>query len=534
MSSNDVAIVNGAVWAMTGEKDVYEAIRWRDGQIVAIGTAEEVLRGEVPSKVIDAQGSTVLPGLIDAHAHLEMLGYSWGIATDVRSSVVSSIEDIVSVLAEAAKTKPAGEWILGQGEHYQNFRLREGRFPDAAELDRVSLDHPVVYRSSYHVNIFNNAGLRALGLDENSPDAPGGRLEHDPSTGKLTGRTYDMWAAIGGPQWPIDELSAAMIDAQRRYASAGVTTVGDIPLHSHGMEALTHMASTDTLLLRVAAYPAVPSVLAESELEEFANRFISSDRLRLAGFKVFLDGGLTSSAAALYEDYPDMPGYRGELGHTPEGLARIVQEVERLGMQIAIHAIGDRALDMAIDSIAQNSSQGDMRHRIEHAGNVFVTAERISRLKELGIVPVPQASFIRTSALGYEQHLGRARVGTLMPFRDLKDAGLKTPGNSDALGITWDQHNPFLGIQALVERKASSGLDVEPEQALSLYEAIETYTVDSAYSLRWEDKIGTLEVGKLADVVLLDGKLEDLEKDQIGNATVASTWIAGEQVFSRS
>lgn len=538
--NEETCVVNARVNTMDSRGSVQEAFSFRDGRILNVGSRDAVLKASSGNaRIIDARGASVFPGLIDAHAHLEMLAYAWGLAVDCRSSRVSSIEEMVVRLREhAQKTKP-GEWILGQGEHFQNLKLKEGRFPDRDDLDRVSQEHLIVYRSSYHLNVFNTAALKALRVDESTPDAPGGRIERDPATGKLTGRTYDMYAPLQGPQSTVPSLVDAMVRVQEKYLSVGVTCIGEIPLHSHGLDGLLLMAAQGWGKLRAGIYPKYPTVVKEPDFKtrmlQEKLKSINGDKIKLCGIKLFSDGGLTSGAAALNDDYPNAPGYRGELAYSDEEMTRLIKEIDGAGFQVAIHAIGDRALDQAIEAIGKLPAERRkaMRHRIEHAGNLFMTDRRVQRLAELHIVPVPQPAFILTTALGYRKTLGTDRIGPLMPFKKLIEAGLIIPGNSDAIGITKDQHNPFPAIQASVARRTQSGEVVEADQAISVEQAFKMYTNWAAFALGWEDTMGSIEPGKVADFILLDRDPYALAPLELEKLSVTSTYIDGELVYSQ-
>ncbi|MEU9889966.1 amidohydrolase [Sphaerisporangium sp. NPDC051011] len=535
----DICVVNARVITMDGDSTVAGAFAFSGGRIIAVGTDQEVLAtaGE-RTRVIDVGGAAVVPGLIDAHSHLEMLAYAWEVAVDVRSTRVGSVREIVAVLAEAARDVPEGEWILGQGEHYQHLKLAEGVYPDRHDLDRVSTRHPVIYRASYHINVFNSLALDMLGVDDDTPDAPGGRIERDPETGVATGRTYDMFAPLNGPQAPVGVLAAAMRKTEERYSAVGVTAVGDIQLHTHALDALIENAESTELRLRAVAYPKLPTVLSDADVRSgtLKERFsgIDRERLSLGGIKIFLDGGLTAGAAALHEDYPERPGYRGELAYTDEEVCRLVALADENGLQIAMHAIGDRALDQAIAAVEALPAhrRGVIRHRIEHAGNMFMTAERIKRMAEAAIVPVPQPAFLLTTATGYLAHLGAERIGTVMPFRTLIDSSLPVPGNSDAIGITADQHNPFPAMQAAVERRASGGELLDEREAVTAHEALRMYTTWAAHSIGLDDIIGSLEVGKAADFVVLSDDPTAVAVEDIGRIHVTATWVDGKEVHA--
>ncbi|MGI8311996.1 amidohydrolase [Saccharopolyspora hattusasensis] len=534
MPDNDVCVVNARVVTMDDRRTIADSFRFCDGVVVSVGDRESVLRVPGDPEIVDLHGATVLPGLIDAHSHLELLAYAWEIAEDCRAGRVSSVAAIVDVLRDKANKTPAGEWVLGQGEHYQHLKLTEGRYPDRHDLDQVSVNHPVMYRASYHLNVFNSRGLRVLGVDDHTPDAPGGRIERD-TDGTATGRTYDMFAALGGPQPPLGALIDGIKRAQQRYLSVGVTALGDILLHTEGLDAL--LTLEDDLLLRTAVYPKLPTILSKEDITSgrLGAHFATADpaRLRLNGVKIFLDGGLTAGAAALHDDYPGQPGYRGELAFTDEEVREIVRIVDDADLQIAMHAIGDRALDQAIDAVEAlpEARHGVLRHRIEHAGNMFMTSERVKRLARAGIVPVPQPAFLLTTAPGYVKHLGRDRIGPVMPFRTLIDAGLPVPGNSDAIGITPDQHHPFPAMQAAISRRSQDGAVLDPQEAITVDEAIAMYTRWAAYSLGRENEIGSIEIGKHADFVVTGA--DPLTAPDLGAITVEATWLGGRKVYSR-
>ena len=226
-----------------------------------------------------------------------------------------------------------------------------------------------------------------------------------------------------------------MVRTQQRYLQVGITAVGDIPLLPQGLAALLELERSSELLLRVTAYPKLPSVVSVEEIVDGSLRRpfdgIDEQRLKLGGIKLFLDGGLTASAAALYEPYEGSDDYRGELGFTATELAELCRAIAEAGHQVAIHAIGDLALDMALDALAAlppGEETAGAPHRIEHAGNLFMTAERIARFRDSRILPVPQPVFIYTTAPGYKRLLGPERSRNLMPFRTLLEAGLRLPG----------------------------------------------------------------------------------------------------------
>lgn len=525
---------------MNPDQPIAEAFRSENGRITVVGSREDVLAGAGDAEIVELDGAPVLPGLIDCHSHLELLAYAWEVAVDCRSTRASSIDGIVDALAERVPATPKGEWVLGQGEHYQHLKLAEGRYPDRHDLDRVSTEHPVMYRASYHINIFNTLGLQVLCVDDDTPDAPGGRIERDPDTGAATGRTYDMFQPLGGPQPDGPALAAAIKKVQERYLKVGITALGDIPLHAEGLDAITRVAADGDLILRAALYPKLDAVVSADDLRGDRTRSridaLDPDRVQMKGFKIFLDGGLTAGAAALHEEYPGQPGYYGELAFSDDTVTGLVAMADEAELQIAMHAIGDRALDQALEACLAlpEGRHGVVRHRIEHAGNMFMTEERIKRLASAGVVPVPQPAFLLTTAAGYIAHLGQERIGTVMPFRTLIDNGLPIPGNSDAIGITERQHVPFPAIQATVTRRTNDGELLDPQEAVDITDALRMYTQWAAYSIGWEDRLGSIEPGKLADFIVLDVDPIGVDTEELDKIEVAQTWIGAQKVYDRS
>lgn len=488
---------------------------------------------------IDISGRTILPGLIDAHTHLELLAQAWEIAVDHRSPGVKKIDDLVRRLQHRAESMPAGKWILGQGSHYQDQLLEEHRYPDRQDLDRASLAHPIVCRFSFHTNVLNSKALEVLGVTRDTPNSDGGRLERD-ERGELTGRVFDMYQAIGGPQWPPEEVGDAIVKMQQRYFSVGVTSVGEFIDMGNELGILAQLYHADRLKLRISAYPKAPDAISfDSAFQhDISDIFGQADplRLRLAGIKLFLDGGLTSMAAALHEPYATSADHRGELCFAPGEFFEIVRRLHEVGHQVAVHAIGDRALDIAIEAFARLPSPrpaGWAPHRIEHAGNAFWTEQRARLMKRHNILPVPQPSFIYTTAAGYRRHLGKERGRNLFPIRTMLSEGFPLPGNSDAIGVDARQHVPFLAIQCLLSRTMSNGEILDASEAIGMHDALTMYTRHAADSLGLGEHLGSLEVGKLADFIILNRDPRDLASDELIELSIDETWVGGERVYVR-
>lgn len=535
LSAETILVTNATILTMDEAETTASSLLIDNGRIVAVDPSDEQAKG---AAVVDMGGKTIVPGLIDAHTHMEMIAYGWNIAVNVKPPLVKSIDDMVERLAEKAATLPAGKWILGQGMHYQNQHIAEGRYPNRWDLDRVSTEHPVVVRFSFHINVFNSKALEVLGVDQNTPDSDGGYLERD-EDGVPNGVSNDMWHALNAPDWPYEEVGPALANAQASFLENGVTAITEFTLFRGGVDAYLEMERRKDLKIRVALYPKVPSVcpIEDALSGKMSARFADADpsRLKLGGMKMFIDGGLTSRAAAMYEPYwgSDL---KGHLSFQPKEFSEIVAKLHGAGYQICVHAIGDLAQDVVLDAFAalpERRGANGAAHRIEHAGNCLWTEERAKRFAELEVLPVPQPPFIYTTAAGYRNNLGPVRGADVFPMRRMvMDQKFAIPGNSDAIGIHPKQHVPMFGIWSMVTREMNNGEALKDGENLDVMTSLRMYTRFAARSIGREHEIGSLEPGKFADFVVFDDNPLTVPSERLRDMMPAQTWIGGEQVFA--
>lgn len=531
-----ILITNANILTLDDGDRIASSMLVDEGRIVAVGSQSSDAASA--AAIVDMKGKTIIPGLIDAHSHMEMIAYGWSIAVNIKAPAVRSIEDMVAVLARRASEMPKGEWILGQGAHYQDQHLAEKRYPNRYDLDRVSSEHPVVARFSFHINVLNSVALELLGVDESTPDLDGGYLERD-SNGRPTGLMNDMWHALNAPDWPYGQVESALLDAQASYLANGVTAISEFTLFRGGVDAFLELERRNKLKVRVCLYPKVPHVCTVEDAisGRIRQRFAEADpsRLRLGGMKLFIDGGLTSRAAAMHEPYWETD-HRGELSFEPEVFQDIVERLHGAGYQIAVHAIGDRAQDTVLDTFEQlphRTGENGASHRVEHAGNCLWEGHRAARFKALSVLPVPQPPFIHTTAAGYRKNLGPIRGERLFPMKTMLEQGFAIPGNSDAIGIHPKQHVPMFGIWALVTRTLNTGERLDDGENLDVATALKMYTRYGARSIGREHEIGSLEVGKFADFAVFDQNPLTVRTNDLGDLMPCETWINGERVFTR-
>jgi predicted amidohydrolase YtcJ len=423
-------ILGGDVRTMGPRVPRAQALAARGGRIVALGTPGELesLRGP-NTVVIDAQGATVLPGLIDAHGHFGHVARSMATAVDCRTPSARSIADILDRAGERARSVAPGTWILLQGTTFQDELLAEHRFPTPQELTAVSADRPIVYRSSIHNLVVNRCALELAGIDRDTPEPPGARIEREPS-GEPTGVLAEMFDRFPIPEPTDGELADSIVDvAWRHYLAHGVTSIQEIWDSAQVMRLLGRAVREREIPLRVRGFGWVP--LAGS-LEDVAAGAIADvplqpDWFEGGGVKLFVDGGTSSHTAAFYEEYLDAPGRRGALTYELGELTEHIRSSHAAGAQVALHAAGDLAQDIALAAfeLAGVRANADLRPRIEHGGNTAWNARRTAWCKRIGVLPVPNLGFI----YNYGEFWPRALQPRLRAVAHSPGGGFASTGN---------------------------------------------------------------------------------------------------------
>ena len=527
----DILFRGGPVYTVDRRFTVAGACAVRGERILGTGDEAELLHLVGPeTEVVDLADGCLLPGLIDAHSHIVAYGLTMDNVDCKRG--VGCVEDIVGAVAAAARGRPPGEWVLGRG--YDQKKLRGGRHPRRGDLDRAAPDHPVVLaRTCGHIVACNSAALRLAGIDATTPDPPGGRIERD-ERGEPTGILQE---AATGAVWRLLRPSVA------GYRGAYARACGDY--FRHGITSTHDASGGDPGQVRAivveqdAAQPRVRTHLMlrlgpEGAAGEAAMRAglvtgLGGSGARVGPLKLMVDGSSSGPTAATRRPYASDPGDQGILYYDQATLDETVARGAAAGFQMTAHAVGDRAVEMMLRAFAGLGPEvAAARHRIEHCA--MLDDELVALIRRLGVVPVANPGFLWEFGDGYVADYGPARAGWMFPLRALVDAGVPVALGSDA-PVT--DLNPFLGFYCAMTRRTREGAVVGAEQAVGFAEVLRAYTINAAYAGFAERERGSIETGKLADLVVVDRDLGRAGPEEVRATEVVTTLLGGKVVYRR-
>ncbi|MFC9600831.1 amidohydrolase [Peribacillus butanolivorans] len=530
----DIVFINGEVITVDQRNKVVEAVAVKGNRVSAVGSNREVkdFIGE-ETKVIDLQGKTLLPGFIDAHIHLILYGVNQ-LAVSCKDEHIKSIEDLLNDLKEKASTIPKGEWIRAWG--FNETVVKEKRYPTIAELDAISVEHPIIVsRTCSHISVVNSKALELAKINENSENPTGGIIEKD-KTGRFTGRLIETanMKMTEIASYTESELMKAVKIASEHFVAAGITSIHEAGAYGSESFRLLQQAvkSKD---IRVRIYAMIGSL---NNSHEFVNKMVEAgvvtgtgdERFKIGPAKLFTDGSSTGPTIATRETYSSDPDNFGILYYSEEEIYQVLGQAHKKGYQITVHAQGDRAIEMylnCVEKALEESPRKDHRHRIEHAG--ISSPDLQEKMKNLELIPIPNPPFPYEFGDIYIQHYGN-RVNHMYAVRDFIDNGIIAAGGSDA-PVT--DYNPLLGIHVAVNRRSQFGSEIGVAQSISVMEAIKLYTWNGAYASFEEDIKGSIEVGKLADLVVLTDSILKVNPLHIKDLQVESTIIDGEILYHR-
>ena len=529
----DLIVINGRVETMDANNSVVQAVGIRNGRIAVLGTNNDVIaERHGGTTVIDAKGKAVLPGFIEPHNH--MVGYSTNLLeVDVRTPPNRNISDVIDRLRERASITPPGDWIRGRG--YDDTGLQDMRHPTRNDLDAASTEHPIaIVHNSGHMLAANSNALEKAGIHDETPDPAGGRIGRFPANGEPDGMLYETAQGLVHqllPTYTEGDVRTGFVQAQDEYLRRGITTIHDASVsNARGVDIMHtyHQAQREGFLkFRVNMFIQW-EYLKDSN---FAWQTGGGDEwVRVAGCKIVSDGSIQGITAALREPYHCDPNEQGWLIYEQDELNDIVMTLHRRGYQIATHANGDAAIDAvlaAYENALRAIPKVDHRFRIEHCQ--VCVPEHISKMRDLGVIP----NFFPNHVYYFgdrhrDRFLGPDRVTHLDPIGSAIQAGIRPLLHSDC-PVT--PVNPLFCIQNAIARVTSSGKVLTGVERVATREAISMMTVNAAYGAFEENVKGSLEIGKLGDLVVLDHDPFQEAAHELGQIESAATVVGGQVMY---
>jgi predicted amidohydrolase YtcJ len=522
-----------------------------EGRIVAVGTDAEVLalRGE-GTEVMDMGGKTLLPGLMDSHVHPAAAMTEF----DHEIPDMETVADVLAYIAGRVKVSKPGELILVR----QIFitRLEEKRYPTRAELDRVAPENPVVF-STGPDSMLNSLALKLGGYDRDFkvPEGSAGKMEVDPVTGEPTGLLrslgHNVKARTSAKTATEEDVYRRTVELFRAYNEVGLTTVADRDSSLERVAAYEKMLQKGDLTVRMRVSPGIPTMSLWPACAKAIDEVVKHPRtkpdamLQIIGTKTYLDGGMLTGSSWMREPWGvseaygiSDPAYRGVQKITPERLKLLVESVTAAGLQFTAHSVGDAAVELLIDTyeaVNERHSVRAARSSVTHCN--FMHPDSIAKAAKLGVCIDLQPIWLHMDGRTLTQHFGEERMARFQPLRACFDQGVVVGGGSDHMQKigsfrSINPYNPWLGMWTAITRKARK-LDapVHVEHSLTREEAIRLYTSNNAYLLKAERETGSIEVGKLADLILVDRDPLTCAIDALVETRVLKTWLGGKVVF---
>ena len=513
-----------------------EHLALADGRVLAAGRREDLdtLLGPATRR-IDLRGRAVLPGFNDGHQHMLLYGLEQ-MEVNLHPAQVRTLAELLSRLRHKAAQSGPDDWVLGR--RYDHFHLDIGRHPTRAELDQAAADRPLfITRTCGHVGVANSRALTLAGIDETTPDPQGGRIERE--NGRPNGVLFENAMNLVKkilPPLSGERMIAALELAGRTFLSHGITSITDAGLGlRQGIGDLeAYRAAHAAGRLPVRAHVALTGGPGGIEHEVRTREVLSGvgdERLKLGPVKLFADGSAGGKTAAMTLPYICACENFGLFVYQDAAMAEMVKTYHDLGYQVAIHAIGDAAIDQALSAVEAamtGAPGGDRRHRIEHCS--FTRPDQIERMVRLGMVPAPQPIFLYEFGELYTEVLGEERSAGAYPMRRWIDAGLRPIASSDT---PVSDFSPMKNLYSMVTRKTDRGRVLGAGERIGLPEAVSALSLSGAYGSFSESVKGTLAPGMLADLVVLDGDIFAAGEDELLRAQVDLTLLEGQVVFDR-
>lgn len=517
-SKCDLILLNGKIITMDDKTSIYEAVAIKDGKICWVGSSQDAKRLELKAEIIDLKNRTVLPGFIDSHTHVDLFGVMTSeLVVDCRIPPLRTINDILENIKNKALRTPKGELIIGQGRWAQPY-------PTKKQIDEVAPNHPVLIRNTMHSYLLNSLALEKFGITRNRPTSeelfkidPGGIIYRDPNTCEPTGYIEEAWNYLfpdSHSPFPYEQTRSAIEYGLNKFSSFGVTTISEFVDFYESPAIYQDLKRQGKLNVRLHIIPCIHGLHKTADLDSIIRLGLTTgfgdEWIKFGGIKIFVDRGVETTLSSIQ-------------------LKEMVKKAHRNGIRVFMHANTRKAQDMALEAIEaaiEEVYDKNLRHRIEHMGNRLLDLNYFDRVKNTGSIALPTAYFM---------NIGRnfPKGVKIFLFNTMLNKGLCVPGNSDSGGTEPEAPNPLYQIWCMVERKSREGEQIFPEESISVLEALRIYTRHSAYASLEENIKGSIEPGKLADIVVLEKNPLTVDKEELKNIEVFMTIVGGRIVFQK-
>lgn len=552
--SADLIVHNAKVLTVDARFSIAQAVAVKGERISAVGDNKEVLRhkGE-KTRMIDAKGGTVMPGLYDSHTH------PVGAATSELSEPLPNLQSLADVFAYIRKKTtetPRGEWIVLR--YAFPTRLKEARFPTRAELDEAAPDHPVFYHAG-PAGLVNSAALKKSGITRDTPNPPNGVIVKDPKTGEPTGMLRNaagVLKGVPGSKGSTGDKRQALKKLFALYNAEGITSIADRNSNRAALDLYHALHKAGELTVRINVAQGCSPYGSREEIAKRLDDLIGKDTLggptgvggiwiRIGPIKFFLDGGMLNGTAFMRQPWPKgetyqivEDDYRGLLFVNPDQVKMLVEEATKRKWQVTAHTAGEGAMDVLLDAyefVDRIMPIKEMRHCITHAN--FPSQHNLERCKRLGVCADVQPAWLYKDGTTLAKVLGPERIRWFQPYKSWLQYTTIGGGSDhmiklDSLAST-NPWNPWLALSVTLTRKTERGMIVSPEEKLTREEALRLYTINNTFLHHEENEKGSLEVGKLGDLILIDRDYMTCPAEEVADIRVLTTVVGGRVVFEK-
>ncbi len=537
----DIVLINGPIYTGDEKHREFTGAAIAGGLVTALGEAEEIESlADEETRIVDLQGRSAIPGIVDSHNHLPTAGEM--MADGVLLFDATDMDELKDLVGDKAQELAPGEWLKGAGWIENQFE--EWRMPTRWDLDEAAPDNPVVLKRLFGMSVVNTRALELAGVDENTPDPEGGRIDRD-AEGRVTGVLRDQATRLvervvteEDPSEQVQNLERYIETAASEYARHGITSLLDPGVLPLTMRAYQNVSERGDLPLRVNMMP-VWHGLHPHRAEELRDRIdhlgvttnFGDEWLRLGALKMAIDGGLGSKTLWMHEPFIDGTWSEASLRLDVGQLEPWFAQAHSAGWSVGIHCCGDRAQDVAcrtFDRVMEQDPDRDVRHNIIHG--YFPSEESLEIMRRRDIAVSAQPGFIWVEGDLYFDAVSEERLTDFTPLKTYAEKGIVVACNSDMCSA---HYNPYWGIHAAMARRTSGGRTLGDREKVDRFEALRMFTYNGAYLMYWEDDVGSLEVGKEADVVVLSGDYGEIDVEDIRDLKAEMTILAGEVVYEK-